>query len=658
MKNECRKGIRRSALLMVAMLILMSILTACGTEGSNSTSYYDLDVIEHTSDFYINDFAGLFTEDQKNKLMAKAVAFDEEYSGVQVVITTVESLESAVLGYEYTTEDAEGNKGENSEVKESSSNPKFTIEQVAYSMYSQYGIGQDDMGILILFSTGDREVRIETGRQMQFYITDSISGRILDDYGMDYFIEDKFAEGLISVQAAVIDEIKEQVPVDWSVDSKENQKDSEETENAAVGAVTGDTNENSEENATASKENKKDNSGKGLIWGFFGSIVAALIAFIAFIRQKFKGKAEKENLEKAKEEEIASMRRELQSEFDRRDSAREEQYFELRRDYQSSLAKKDSQIGELRGKLNDASGEIRTLKTQLEDIMDKYNRAQRLHPEYNFDEEIHEMIESEYRAAAKEKDEELAEVFATPANKDNEDFFNRALFLIDSVQPEVRKYMTSDRNVIQKLYNKAVQIRREFERAEQEKRDKATAKAAYDEIKKVYENNPRGNYQTYDALHAALAIFLGLSVAEKTFFPDNNLIEKLKSVHRQAESDHNDYEAAREAESNVESIIGGMYSADEDDRDKLERAMRYYRNLTSAQQVYFSNELLRKLKKLINEADEDHRRQKKRRDDEEAARRRRRAQQMRSSSHTSSIHRSSYGGHGGRPGGGGASRHF
>lgn len=310
MKNECRKGIRTSAALLVALLLVMSLLAGCATDGTKN--YYDLDVVDHTSDFYVNDFAGVFSEEQKKALMEKAVGFDEEYSGVQVVITTVESLDSAVLGYEYVVEDAEGNRVE--DTNQPGSTPKFTIEQVAYSMYSEYGIGQDDMGILILFSTGDREVRIETGRQMQFYITDSISGRLLDDYGMDYFREDKFAEGLLSVQDAVIAKIKSEVPSDWHVSSEaEKAEDSEDS--ATTGVVAGDANENSNENAVAEDDTQSKNPANGILWGLFGSIAAAFAAIVAFIRQRFKGKSEKENLEKAKQEEVNSLKESFQNQL-------------------------------------------------------------------------------------------------------------------------------------------------------------------------------------------------------------------------------------------------------------------------------------------------------------------------------------------------------
>lgn len=674
MKKKCRnRNQRKLTLLLVAALVIMSVTTACSTE-NRTNSYYDLDVTEHTPDFYINDFAGVFTETQKNELMEKAVAFDQEYAGIQVVITTVESLDETVLGYEYVVEDAEGNRIEDAKQP---SNPRFTIEQVAYSMYSQYGIGQDDMGILILFSTGDREVRIETGRQMQFYITDSASGRLLDDYGMDYFAEDKFAEGLISVQTAVIDEIKSHVSADWYTASQETQTDSENTmTSTAANDSTGDSGESTENAATTTETPEEKDSGKGLLWGFFGTIAAAFAAIIALIRKVFQSKDEKkrlsrawqserESLEQSKREEIESMRMTFQSALDERERNHEATLSSLKSHYQHLAGEKDDIICELRGDLSDTQQQNLILKAQLDSILDKYNRAQRLHPEHNFEDEVQEMIESEYKAAAQEMDRDLAEVIATPATKDNYDVFNRALSLLDSARPEVKKYVTSDRSVIHDLYYEAIRLRKEFERAEQEKRDKAAAQEAYDRIHQVYEDNPHGNHQTYEALHSALAIFLGLSSAEKAFFPDNKLIDNLKRLHSSAEDDYNDYKEAREAESNVESIIGRMYSADEDDRDKLERAMRYYRALTSAQQEYFSSELLHKLKKLIDEADDDHNRQERRRAEEarrrraqeEEAARRRRAQQMSSSSFSSSS-RSSFGGHGGRPSGGGASRRF
>ena len=67
MKNECRKGIKRLAALLAVMLLMLSLLAGCTTDGTKSR--YELDVVNHTSDFYVNDFAGVFSDEQKKELM-------------------------------------------------------------------------------------------------------------------------------------------------------------------------------------------------------------------------------------------------------------------------------------------------------------------------------------------------------------------------------------------------------------------------------------------------------------------------------------------------------------------------------------------------------------------------------------------------------------
>ena len=115
--KRCRNVVPKNVFaLACVLLIVMSLLTACGTPGTTIKSRYDLDVVDHTSNFYVNDFADLFTDAQEKELMEKAVAFDEEYSGIQVVITTVDYLNDAVVGYEYAVRDQNGNLIEDAEL--------------------------------------------------------------------------------------------------------------------------------------------------------------------------------------------------------------------------------------------------------------------------------------------------------------------------------------------------------------------------------------------------------------------------------------------------------------------------------------------------------------------------------------------------------------
>ena len=219
-------------ILAIAFLLMTVSLTAFGS------NRYNVEVEKQTDEFYVNDFANLFTEKDKQVMMENAVKLAEEYDGIQVVVSTVNSLN--------------GNQ----------------IEEYAYSMYEQYGIGKDSMGILILLSVEDRQVKIETGKTMQAYITDSKSGQLLDNYGMQYFKEDRFAEGLKSVQEAVIAEIRNVVPIDWS----STNETSNVTESSDVVTST----------AVSPVNNEQTNNG-GSMFTYVGISIFFLVIVIVFI---------------------------------------------------------------------------------------------------------------------------------------------------------------------------------------------------------------------------------------------------------------------------------------------------------------------------------------------------------------------------------------
>lgn len=137
---------------------------------------YATSIPQPTQEFYVNDFADVLTDEEEKQMLEKAVNLASEDLGIQVVVTTIKSL-----------------SGE-------------SIEQYAHDMYNQYGIGKDDMGVLILLATEDRDTRIELGVAMEAYITDSKAGRLLDKYAIPDFKENRFNSGLVSLQDAVIKE--------------------------------------------------------------------------------------------------------------------------------------------------------------------------------------------------------------------------------------------------------------------------------------------------------------------------------------------------------------------------------------------------------------------------------------------------------------------
>ena len=613
-------------ILAIAFLLMTVSLTAFGS------NRYNVEVEKQTDEFYVNDFANLFTEKDKQVMMENAVKLAEEYDGIQVVVSTVNSLN--------------GNQ----------------IEEYAYSMYEQYGIGKDSMGILILLSVEDRQVKIETGKTMQAYITDSKSGQLLDNYGMQYFKEDRFAEGLKSVQEAVIAEIRNVVPIDWS--------STNETSNVtevpdAVAPTTGD-----------EVNNGQQNKWQYMLFGylfvlvFVIPIVLNIIQLVRYWKKYNEFKTQVNELE-----EDNGKLSEENSKLKERNNNGAKKIQELEK---SCLSLKEcvEAFREDNSKLEMAN---KTLAERLASTNEFYSRVRRLHPELDFEKEVKKMLEAEAMAEARVIDQKLNSVLGMPADKDNVEAFEDAIKAYDNAETKAQQYNIStfskstfnpkdakikaqqyvkaDIAKVRALYQESVKLREAYEKEQQELRDKAEAQKAYNEMIKVYHNNQKGTYEEYDALHKAYSLYEELTYAQKEFFPDDKMLREYEIVLRKAQEDKRNYDAARNAEEAAKQTIGHIHSsADEDDRDKISKAFRYYNNLSMAQRAYFSAELLNQMRKFKNEADADHEHRERRRAEE-----RRREQMRRSSYHNSSSGFSGgshFGGFGGHSSGGGASRGF
>lgn len=613
-------------ILAIAFLLMTVSLTAFGS------NRYNVEVEKQTDEFYVNDFANLFTEKDKQVMMENAVKLAEEYDGIQVVVSTVNSLN--------------GNQ----------------IEEYAYSMYEQYGIGKDSMGILILLSVEDRQVKIETGKTMQAYITDSKSGQLLDNYGMQYFKEDRFAEGLKSVQEAVIAEIRNVVPIDWS--------STNETSNVtevpdAVAPTTGD-----------EVNNGQQNKWQYMLFGylfvlvFVIPIVLNIIQLVRYWKKYNEFKTQVNELE-----EDNGKLSEENSKLKERNNNGAKKIQELEKSC-LSLKKCVEAFREDNSKLEMAN---KTLAERLASTNEFYSRVRRLHPELDFEKEVKKMLEAEAMAEARVIDQKLNSVLGMPADKDNVEVFEDAIKAYDNAETKAQQYNIStfskstfnpkdakikaqqyvkaDIAKVRALYQESVKLREAYEKEQQELRDKAEAQKAYNEMIKVYHNNQKGTYEEYDALHKAYSLYEELTYAQKEFFPDDKMLREYEIVLRKAQEDKRNYNAARNAEAAAKQTIGHIHSsADEDDRDKISKAFRYYNNLSMAQRAYFSAELLNQMRKFKNEADDDHARRERRREEE-----RQREHIIYSSHHNSSSGFSGgshFGGFGGHSSGGGASRGF
>lgn len=139
------------------------------------------DIPDATSQFYINDFANIINDNVEKDMQDRAVALAEDSDGIQVVVTTVQTIGDADP-VEYTTD-----------------------------MYNQYGIGKNNMGVLIMLSVETRDIQIRIGDNMTKYLSDRKCGEIRDEYGIPYFQNDEFEKGLDAMQEATIEYIASKV---------------------------------------------------------------------------------------------------------------------------------------------------------------------------------------------------------------------------------------------------------------------------------------------------------------------------------------------------------------------------------------------------------------------------------------------------------------
>ena len=135
-------------------------------------------VVSQTSDFYVNDSAGVLDNSLKNYIISTNKSLYSQ-TGAQIVVVTVNSLDG----------DA--------------------IEDYANKLFRQYGIGDSkkNNGVLILLSIQDRKCRIEVGYGLEGTLTDGKTGRIQDDYMVPYFKNDNWQDGIKNGYNAVLEEL-------------------------------------------------------------------------------------------------------------------------------------------------------------------------------------------------------------------------------------------------------------------------------------------------------------------------------------------------------------------------------------------------------------------------------------------------------------------
>jgi uncharacterized protein len=106
---------------------------------------------------------------------------------------TIARLNSTISDFERTT-------GAEMAVVVIGSLDGLSIEEAAVRLFGLWGIGKRDKdnGLLLLWSTGDRRVRVEVGYGLEGVLPDGKVGAILDAYVISKFRSGEFDEGLLA----------------------------------------------------------------------------------------------------------------------------------------------------------------------------------------------------------------------------------------------------------------------------------------------------------------------------------------------------------------------------------------------------------------------------------------------------------------------------
>lgn len=452
-----KKTMKTLASLLIVVVVLATTMLPAFAKAT---------IPEATTDFYVNDFANVFTEEQKSTLMANAVTLANENNGVQVVITTVKSLEGEPAA------------------------------DYAYEMYNKYGIGKDDMGLLILLATEDREIRVEVGKAMEGYISDSKAGRFIDKYAISYLAENKFAEGLISLQTAFVEEIKTQIA--------------------------------SEKDGAATPKADKKIDFTPFLWVVAIVLCAGItVFFVIYIIKKIK--EEKEYVEELKTN--------LCNAEDMLDKTNE-QYKSEKRSLQS--------------KLDFSESENEQLKEQLKEAREKHERVLKIYPDA--DRRVQEMIRAEEieqdKRAAKAVDDMISKVVDLSPSKDLIDDFKAVISAYDDLTIEQEDYVTGDISSVKEKYRKSVELWTEHQRKLELEREarlreerKERASSVTKQILAIIAGISIARACHVSVLKNAMGLYDGLDY-ETQKFVDHSVIDKLKTLLSDAQRDEEEEEAA------------------------------------------------------------------------------------------------------------------
>ncbi len=133
---------------------------------------------EPTKEFFVNDFAGIMSESDRQTVISMGAALDNA-TKAQAVVVTVGDLD-----------------GEE-------------ISEYALNLGRKWGVGdkEKNSGVLILLSVEERQIYVAVGYGLEGALPDSKTGRLIDTYAIELLKNGNYGLGLTSLYTAVVNEI-------------------------------------------------------------------------------------------------------------------------------------------------------------------------------------------------------------------------------------------------------------------------------------------------------------------------------------------------------------------------------------------------------------------------------------------------------------------
>lgn len=181
-----------------------------------------------TSVGYVNDFAGIVSQDQAEKLTFEIKDFDAKTT-IEIAVVTVPSLQG------------------------------YSIETYTLGLAKTWGVGKKDKnnGVVLLVAQNERKVRIEVGRGLERMLSNSVSGQIIQNDILPHFRANRMGDGIVAGVHRIMEHL------------------SSRGANDALGSI-----------PPASSSNDSDNAGKSFLnvaLGIFGIVVGIGILSIPII---------------------------------------------------------------------------------------------------------------------------------------------------------------------------------------------------------------------------------------------------------------------------------------------------------------------------------------------------------------------------------------